>query len=39
MKKVFSTLLAAIMVFSMIAVPVFATDIEDGSEGYVTLGR
>lgn len=38
MKKVFSTLLAAIMVFTMIAVPVFATDIEDGSEAYVTVG-
>ena len=32
MKKVFSTLLAAIMVFTMLALPVFATDIEDGSE-------
>lgn len=38
MKKVFSTLLAAIMVFTMLAVPVFATDIEDGSEAYVTVG-
>lgn len=38
MKKVFSTLLAAIMVFTMFAVPVFATDIEDGSEAYVTVG-
>ena len=36
MKKVFSTLLAAIMVFTMLAVPVFATDTEDGSEAYVT---
>ena len=38
MKKVFSTLLAAIMVFTTFAVPVFATDIEDGSEAYVTVG-
>lgn len=38
MKKVFSTLLAAIMVFTMLAVPVFATAIEDGSEAYVTVG-
>ena len=38
MKKVFSTLLAAIMVFTMLALPVFATDIEDGSEAYVTVG-
>lgn len=38
MKKVFSTLLAAIMVFTMLAFPVFATDIEDGSEAYVTVG-
>ncbi len=38
MKKVFSTLLAAIMVFTMLAVPVFATDIEDGSEAYVKVG-
>ncbi len=38
MKKVFSTLLAAIMVFTMLAVPVFATDIKDGSEAYVTVG-
>ncbi len=38
MKKIFSTLLAAIMVFTMLAVPVFATDIEDGSEAYVTVG-
>lgn len=38
MKKVFSTLFAAIMVFTMLAVPVFATDIEDGSEAYVTVG-
>lgn len=38
MKKIFSTLLAAIMVFTMLAVPVFATDIEDGSEAYVKVG-
>ena len=38
MKKVFSTMLAAIMVFTMLALPVFATDIEDGSEAYVTVG-
>ena len=38
MKKVFSTLLAAIMVFTMLALPVFATDIEDGSEAYVKVG-
>ena len=38
MKKIFSTLLVAIMVFTMLAVPVFATDIEDGSEAYVTVG-
>lgn len=31
-------MLAAIMVFTMLALPVFATDIEDGSEAYVTVG-
>ena len=27
------------MVFTMFAAPVFATDIEDGSEAYVTVGK